>query len=306
VLRADENGFIIPSRIHESADWSLVFLGGSTTECIFMDEAKRFPYMVGRLIEAQTGKKVNSFNGGKSGNTTFNLVTNLLAKVVPMHPNAVIMMETINDLTMLLFRNGYWGSNSRGSLITIQQDDHIWLYYVLKGFKNFFIKHFYDQAWDIIHSVSQPRDEFAGSRVHIDIDERAPDILSAYRKNLELFIYMCRLYGIVPVLMTQQNRIIDPPDPAISAGYQPYIALGMPYANYKRLYDSLLNVVRTVGEENGVMVIDLASRIPPKSEYLYDAVHFTEKGSVLGASVIAAELTKSVLVERKTLKSAIQ
>src|SRR5262245_59139032 len=38
VLRADENGFIIPSRIHDSADLTLVFLGGSTTECLFMEE----------------------------------------------------------------------------------------------------------------------------------------------------------------------------------------------------------------------------------------------------------------------------
>src|SRR5262249_44974237 len=109
-----------------------------------------------------------------------------------------------------------------------------------------------------------------------------------------------RLYGIVPVLMTQQNRVIDSPDPAIAIGFESYPAMGIQYSDWKRLYDSMHEVVRTVGKENGVLVIDLASRIPPKSEYLYDIVHFTEKGSVEAAGIIAAELKKSILVDRRT------
>jgi hypothetical protein len=35
LLRADENGFIIPSQIHSLPDWTVVFLGGSTN---FSDE----------------------------------------------------------------------------------------------------------------------------------------------------------------------------------------------------------------------------------------------------------------------------
>src|SRR5512140_2140219 len=34
----DENGFIKPSRKYPDPDLSIVFLGGSTTECMFMDE----------------------------------------------------------------------------------------------------------------------------------------------------------------------------------------------------------------------------------------------------------------------------
>lgn len=38
LFRTDENGFIMPSRIYDKPDLSIVFLGGSTTECKHVDE----------------------------------------------------------------------------------------------------------------------------------------------------------------------------------------------------------------------------------------------------------------------------
>ena len=51
VLRVDRQGFIMPSKIHDHPDLTIAFLGGSTTECIYVDEDNRFPYLVGRLLE---------------------------------------------------------------------------------------------------------------------------------------------------------------------------------------------------------------------------------------------------------------
>ena len=264
-----------------------------------MDELKRFPYLVGRLLEAQTGKAINSFNGGRSGNTTFNSITVLLGKVIPMNPNAVVMMENVNDLTVLLFEKTYWNRNpSRGQLVTISPEvDHDWPYYLLKGFKNLFIKNFYNAGWDIVQSrQKQKTDEFEGVRRSIKIDEQTTsEIVSAFRKNLELFIYICKLEGIEPVLMTQQNRLTELPDPAIQGSNSYEVQFGITYQQYKGLYEAMNATVRAVGKEKGVLVIDLASRIPHDREYLYDMVHFTEKGSIEAASIIATELRASVL-----------
>ena len=43
----DENGFIFPSNVHDNPE-TPIFLGGSTTETIYVDELNRFPYLVGR------------------------------------------------------------------------------------------------------------------------------------------------------------------------------------------------------------------------------------------------------------------
>jgi len=236
LLRIDQDGFIMPSRLHTVPDWSLVFLGGSTTECMFVDESKRFPYVVGRLLEEETGKKINSFNGGKSGNTSFHFITTLLGKVIPLKPDVVIMMENINDLSVLLLEKSYWNNNpTRGPLLTILPDDHFWLYYIFKGFKNLLIKHFYDEAWGVIDSIRKPPpDEFAERRGLIQIDERSTsEILTAFQKNIELFVYICRLYNIVPVLMTQENRLTDQSQfPFLQQGLAQG---GIEYMDYKHL-----------------------------------------------------------------------
>ena len=37
-FRCDQHAFIMPSMVHERADATIVFLGGSTTECIYVSE----------------------------------------------------------------------------------------------------------------------------------------------------------------------------------------------------------------------------------------------------------------------------
>ena len=69
-IDTDGNGFIKPSTIHENPDVTIVFLGGSTTESMFVKPENRFPYRVGRILEKNLGVKINSLNAGKSGNNS--------------------------------------------------------------------------------------------------------------------------------------------------------------------------------------------------------------------------------------------
>ena len=57
-IAMDADGFMIPSKIHEDPDVTIVFLGGSTTESASMNENVRFPYLVGRSLEARLGRTV--------------------------------------------------------------------------------------------------------------------------------------------------------------------------------------------------------------------------------------------------------
>ena len=111
VLRVDRQGFIMPAKIHDHPDLTIAFLGGSTTECAYVDEANRFPYLVGRLLERQTHLKVNSYNAGRSGNNTLHCLNILLNKVVNLKPDIVVLMENINDLAILMYEKTYWNTN---------------------------------------------------------------------------------------------------------------------------------------------------------------------------------------------------
>lgn len=116
-IRTDSGGFIEPSGGHNSPDFKLVFLGGSTTECLFMNEKSRFPFLAGRMLEKETGLKINSYNGGVSGNNSLHSIDILINKVIPMKPDAVVMMHNVNDLMTLVHEGSYYNDNKHRSVI---------------------------------------------------------------------------------------------------------------------------------------------------------------------------------------------
>jgi lysophospholipase L1-like esterase len=299
VLRVDRQGFIMPSKVHEHPDLTMVFLGGSTTECTYVDENLRFPYLAGRLLEPQTGLKVNAYNAGRSGNNTLHCINVLMNKVVNLKPDVVVLMENINDLAILMYDKTYWNDNpSRSPIIEkkpnfktvgkdLEQTFHLVrdltfpnLSYAIKG---------------LFHSGDKSQgDEFKEVRgKKITIDQEL--LVREFTLNLKTFINICRARGITPVLMTQASRLTDHPDPLIQKMMHKLAASqGIRYADFKGAFDRLNQTIREVGAENQVLVIDLARVIPPAKENICDVAHFSDQGSRLVAAEIARALKPAI------------
>lgn len=283
----DDNGFIKPSRKYPNPDLSIAFLGGSTTECMFMDEENRFPGGVGAILERETGKKINAYNGGLSGNNSLHAIDLLVNKVIPLQPRVVVFMENINDLSTLLYEKTYWNNNNvRAPLETLVKAK-----LVGKLLKEMLIPNL-NEAYRNFKGAILPHeeDEFAqarGQKLTVDKARFARE----FAMNLQIFVDICRDRGITPVLMTQANRIKADPDPVVAAYIGRYGQdTGISYRDFKELYDLFNDTIRQVGQKNGVMVIDLAREVPPDKEHLYDMVHFNDAGSRLAAKIIAAQL----------------
>lgn len=235
-IATDENGFIMPSAVHTTPDLSIVFLGGSTTECLYMEETERFPYRVGRALEAKLGKKINTYNGGVSANESRHSFNILVNKVLPMKPNYVVMMHNINDLAILRSQGGYGYPHSLKSHIQTS--------------KNVFTRHQFPPTT----AVNDPE-----------------KLIEAFARSLKMFIAVCRIHQIVPILMTQANRVEDDP-----------------------LYHRFNEVIREVGKEEQVKVIDLANQIPSAEGLFYDPYHYTAKGSQVAAEIITTALVDEI------------
>ena len=175
-VATDEHGFIGPSQIHENPDIKIVFLGGSTTECLYMEEEERFPYKVGRALESALKKKVNSYNGGVSANESMHSLNVLINKVLPMKPTMVVFMHNINDLVILRSHGEYGYPDSLKS--------H------LQTSKNIFTRYEF---------AKEPK----------PVDEQY--ITREFQRNIETFMAICKIRDIQPVLMTQANRVKDDP-----------------------------------------------------------------------------------------------
>jgi lysophospholipase L1-like esterase len=295
VLRVDRQGFIMPSRVHDRPDLTIAFLGGSTTECTYVDEDLRFPYLVGRLLERQTDLKANSYNAGRSGNNSLHSLNILLNKVVNLKPDIVVMMHNINDLAILMYEKTYWNTNPSRSPIQER----------LPTLKT--VGHDLRQTFYLVRDLTFPNlarelkrlspfrgkvkgDEFKdvrGQKITIDQDL----LVREFSLNLQTFINICRARGIIPVLMTQPSRLTDNPDPLIKKMmHQLEVSQGITYGEFKGAFDRLNRAIREVGARNRVTVIDLAGEIPPVRENICDVAHFNNRGSKLVAARIAAGL----------------
>ncbi len=294
-FRADENAFVMPSMVHQRADATIVFLGGSTTECIYVDEELRFAYLAGRRLEEATGLKINSCNGGVSGNVTLHSVNILLNKVVPLGPRAVAMMHNVNDLVTLLYMGTYWSDHFSRSLITVGPDGDPRRSFSQKlrcmgyDFCDAFVPNLTRRIQSLGVRAGGGWDEWSQVRGR-KIDYDAAALAAQFERSLRAFVALCRVYDIQPVLMTMSSRLTDKPDAIVLDGVAQVFGTRDGYAGFKAGFDRFNQTIRDVGRSENVPVIDLAAKIPQDNRHMYDAVHFNDHGSTVAAGIIAKEM----------------
>jgi lysophospholipase L1-like esterase len=294
-LRTDVDGYIMPSRVHEQPQLTLAFLGGSTTECAWVDEESRFAYRSSVLLGRRLDRRINSYNGGASGANTLHLIDVLLNKVAALDPDAVLLMENINDVNIMLFAGSYWNDHRSRSLIVVEERPGRWqqLSLAVGGLIPGIADRLERAGW-----FARSADEFEGqrsvTRVRDDVDE------ADYEANLASFVEICRARGTQPILMTQFNRLAAVPDDSTRENMRRFEQdWGMDYATYKGLIDRFNEAVRRVARNKGADLIDLEARVPKESRYMYDIVHLNTAGSELVSEIIASELAVNAELRRR-------
>jgi len=297
LLRIDNDGFIMPSKKYEHPDITLLFLGASTTECRFVEEENRFPYLTGVLLEKAFNIKVNSYNAARSGNHSLHSLDILLNKGLPLKPNIAIMMHNINDLTILLYEKSYWNRNlSRSVIFDINQDIVSNFFKIIRDrwIPNLSVAlHNFDKWLRSLRrgkEAADNQDEFVQVRGQtLEIDQEA--LNREFAMNLQAFIDLCQARQVTPVLMTMASRLKAKPDEIIEGTVR---KTSLDYARYKALFDSFNETIRRQAQENRVLLIDLAKDTPPEKEYLYDLVHHNDRGSIMTAEIIKEQLAPLV------------
>jgi hypothetical protein len=301
-LKIDKHGFIMPSLVHPDPDLVMVFLGGSTTMCLYVEEEHRFPYLTGRLLEKQTNVKIDSINAARGGNNSFHSHNILLNKALPFKPRIAVLLNNVNDLTTLLYGT-YWDLHTDRSQI-------VEVYPEIVSFKKLFTEFCFPHLYRSLKSLERgfrrkvlyklrgkrnrsEDDEFRHVRGKI-IKINRPELRRKFAMSVNTFVGICRAWGITPVLLTQANRLKETPDPNIQQQAGALEEQGITYAAYKEAYEAFNQVIREVGKENKVLVIDLAREVPQEREYMYDMVHFNDRGSQYASRIIAEHLAPLV------------
>jgi len=287
--RVDQDGFILgPNSSGDKVD--MVFVGGSTTECAYVDEGLRFPFLVSTLLKKTGGEQVRTLNAGYSGNNAMHSLIVILAKVLPYRPKFIVVMHNINDLSLLNKSGSYWLAPQSRALVQYSNKQRISMLSSLSlAVKDWLIPNSWQLVKPYVGKWFVPKlvDEFADYRsVEVDsvpFEESSRQFYSA----LKTIVFTARAWGIEPILMTQFNRLqSDDVFVMNHSGMSPD-----EYGKFVGRYKEFNEIVRNVAREEKVKLIDLDREVPRSSQYMVDSVHLNNEGSMFVANVIARDIS---------------
>jgi lysophospholipase L1-like esterase len=303
-LRYDENAFLLGGPRDAVPDAEIVMLGDSTLEDRYLPEDARTSSRLAAALRELTGKKINVHNAAVSGATSLNSLVTLFVKLIALRPRAVTLMHVSNDLKQLLYFGSHWATFGRSTVLRERPEPAAspWtrlrrdplrtlgraiarlVRLVDRRSRSAAPERLEKQAW---WEYMAPQAGFA---------ERDPRRLTEmFATNLNIFVSVCRDAGIIPVLLTQPNRLTNEgPDELLQIQMRPLFALGMSYAEYKGLFDAFNDAVRNVARERAAILVDAAALVPQEPRYIWDSIHLTEQGASLVADITAKALRELV------------
>lgn len=297
----DSNGYVKPSIIHDKDNINILFLGGSTTEIKYVNELKRFPYLVGRILDSQTKNlNFNTINAGRAGNNSMHSLNLFLNKGIwaPSKPEIVVLMHAINDLNTLAYYNTYYLINHpRGILVKkdiSSFDTRIISYQIRRFFPNLTEK--FLQMMNKIKYANIPEDEFVryrGRKNRVDTIK----IKKLFKSSLSNFVDTSKSWGVKPVLMTQPNLYAISNENINLENFAFTKQTDLNYSQFVNLYMEFNQIIREIAINKSINLIDLAQLIPKDKKYFQNGspIHFNEEGSKLAAQIIADKLAKEIL-----------
>jgi len=291
LVRTDRDGFIVGPKDFDdtSSEVGLIFFGGSTTECIYVEEEKRFPYLVSESLG------VRVLNSGVSGNHSIHSLFAMIGKGIPYKPKHMVLMHAVNDLTLLSKTLSYWDAPQTRALVQLDDSTKIssisWN--IARQIKSSLIPNLWLKTRHLFHAFlmeARPDfDEWLSYRTTtLDYASVERALTKQFTASLKSFIHVSRSWGIEPILMTQFNRFKNE-DVFIRESYEK-VPQPISYDEFVRLYKTANDIARAVAKEENVYLIDLDKMIPSTQEYIYDAVHLNSKGSELVSEKIINSL----------------
>ncbi len=300
VLETDGAGFIEPSVVHREADSEIIFVGGSTTECLYVLPENRFPYLAARLLEERLDLKINGVNAGKSGNNTMLSLLATIGKVLPRKPDFVVLMHATNDIGVLNGFDSYWNDSSNFALVTRRERS---LENVVRDLRDMSVPYTYRGLRRALDRLGDAdllgRPAVAAEAQTAAANQSQRGRMGAdFESALRSFVAVVRAWHSQPVLMTQirvseraaerghvEGAYLSPE--ALAAGNFTPESFAGTHAYFNA-------VIRHVALSEGVPLIDLAAARDWNDGDVYDGLHFNDPGSRRAAEVVAEAMAPLV------------
>jgi lysophospholipase L1-like esterase len=276
-------------------DWknalTILTVGGSTTECHFLNDDRTWPFLLSRKLSDSFGNCWLN-NAGFDGHSTYGhqvLVNDFIKK---LKPSVVLFLTGINDVETSgpLFHDKM---NTRGAYPDLR-------HYIFENSEVLNLLLNLARGWR-----AQKFNNTTNSMLVLDSGSRRviPDAvmdkrlaaqkpwLAAYRERLGNLADTCTRYQILPVFITQPDQFGPGTDPLTGANLELFpLEDSLNGGLLWRMLEEYNEVTRSLCREKGIPLIDLAHSMPKNSLYFYDMSHFSNQGAEKVAALINTDL----------------
>jgi len=271
---------------------TVLTIGGSTTECLFLSDGKTWTDAMARRL-AQSFPDVWVNNAGLDGQSTYGHLILLRDFVDDLHPRVAVFLIGVNDI-------GLDAGNPYDTALTPPRSS-------LRSAAGFLTGHseLAGLAQNLVR-VARTKDEgFGHGQIdlatirHLEHDaantaatiRKFSEPLPAFASRVAAIVEECRRHGIEPVLVTQPGMYGDAIDPPTGVDLSTIqvrgAANGRLWWQVQELYN---DVTRRTAEDRGVLLVDAARELPKDSRLFYDFMHFTNEGAARLGDIIATHL----------------
>jgi len=320
--RLTTNGWgIRGSEFSDKDRYRILTVGGSTTECLYLDDSETWPHLLEVRLNggAFVPGPVWVGNVGKSGHNSSHHVQQA-AKLIDQYPriDMVLVLAGVND-TMPVLRDGRYVPLTDKELrqaFSIQpggslEDESYAFYKQTELWRT--LRKVRDKWWrddpgaliqDAAGSVfSAMRARRQRAKFYTD---DLPDLsagVQAYKTNLNMIVDSATQRGAQVILMTQPNLWSAHGTPEterlIWMGRMGRYTSGNAAGYYSSgAMESAMNVYNEalleVCQARSLQCLDLAAALPKAADVFYDDVHFTEEGSRRVAEIVGAFFERQV------------
>jgi lysophospholipase L1-like esterase len=277
---------------------TVVAVGGSTTESLYVSDGKTWPELVGRDLSSSFSRFwVN--NAGLDGHSTFGHRLLLDQRLARLRPKVALFLVGLNDVGREDLKAADGATVAGGGRDSPFASLLAWAArrsaVVSTGFN--LARYREAKRLDRVHRhleirwapVVSPDPDRSRALLALHVERYVPP----YAGRIADLVARCRRYGIEPVFITQPalyGNVVDPQTKVflgtVAVDSDRALSGGLAWRELELYNDA----VRRVCGQLGVLVVDLAHVLPKDSRLFYDFVHFNNDGSEAVASIVSAAL----------------
>jgi lysophospholipase L1-like esterase len=280
--------------------YKVITVGGSTTECFVLNDGRTWPDVLGQKLKS-TAPNLWLNNAGLDGHSTFGHIILLRDHILKLKPDLVVFLIGVNDAGRTDLKAADRFIIRKPSFVERLATHSEVCSAALNFHRNWRARQLHVSRDEFVNFKEKPALELPEADAKRMIDSHQEPV-RLFRERVATLLEMCRSNGITPVLVTQ---------PALfCCGHATDPSTGIDLSTVQltadkngclgwRLMELYNEQTRQAGKEAGVLVVDLAEKMPHDSKFYIDWFHYNNPGAAKVGEIIYEEIRSLVASERQ-------